>query len=111
MTTKLTQTLLALVLLFVLVAAAPAITDRFKGNSGSIMAPASHVLLVTPNDSADLTYTTRAIYVGGTGNIKLTTAGGETLILTAVQVGTLLPIRVTRVWATDTTATNMAAFD
>jgi len=98
-------------LLIALVASSYAITDRFSGNAGSIMSSAIHAEVLTPNDSADLDYVTRALYVGGTGNIKVTMQGGETLIITAVQVGTMLPVRVTRVWATDTTATNIVAFD
>ncbi len=82
--------------------------DQFAAFRPGLDSPAEHAAAVTPNDSTDLTYATRALYVGGTGNIKVTTVGGETLVLSAVPVG-VLPIRVTRVHSTSTTATSIVA--
>jgi hypothetical protein len=67
----------------------------------------AHVLTVAPSNSTDLTHA-GLLYVGGTGNVQVNTAGGETsVVLTAVPAGTLVPLVVTRVWVTNTTATNM----
>lgn len=41
--------------------------------------------------------TTRALYIGGAGDVVVKMAGGATLTFSAVPVGTLLPIQVTQV--------------
>ena len=79
--------------------------ETSASNERSMQAPAGHAPLITPNDTTDLPYITRAIYVGGTGDVKLTTVGGETVTFASVPAGTVLPIRVARVLATGTTAT------
>jgi hypothetical protein len=58
---------------------------------------------ITPSDTAAQTY--RAIYVGGAGNVAVQTTGGNTVTFTAPPVGTILPIEVQKVMATNTTAT------
>ena len=42
-------------------------------------------------------------------NVKVTTKGGETLIITGLVAGQVLPLRITRVHSTSTTATNLCA--
>lgn len=49
----------------------------------------------------------RALWVGGTGDVKLTTKAGDVVTLTAVPAGTLLHISHILVWSAGTTATNM----
>ena len=71
--------------------------------------PCRHAAAVSPSDTADLSAVTRAVYVGGSGNMVVITAGGETVTLTGLVVGTLLPIAVSRVKSTNTTATNLIA--
>jgi hypothetical protein len=71
--------------------------------------PAENGFAVTPNDSTDLTATTRALFVGGAGNLRITTSGGDTFTMTGVLAGSLIPVRVVRVLSTGTTATNIAA--
>lgn len=74
-------------------------------------APASHAFNVTPSDAANLTSPTRYLFVGGAGNIKVDTVGGETLTITGVVAGSVLPLRVKKIYATGgTTATNMVGF-
>ena len=48
------------------------------------------------------------LYVGVTGDVKVTMAGGNTVVYTAMVAG-WQPINVTRVWATGTAATNLVA--
>jgi len=62
------------------------------------------------------TSTTRALWVGTAGNVKVDMVGGEgpgetvdTITFTNVQNGTLLPIAVTKVYKTGTTASDMNA--
>jgi hypothetical protein len=63
---------------------------------------------ITPSNTVDIPQTV-AVYVGGAGNLKVDMRGGNAVTFTAVPVGTVLEIRVTRVYATGTTATNMLA--
>jgi hypothetical protein len=86
-----------------------AASDDFSTWATSPPGPCRHAAVVTPSDSADLTNVTRKLFVGGAGNIKVTTAGGETLLLTGVAAGSVLDICVSRVWSTTTTATNIVA--
>ena len=46
------------------------------------------------------------LYVGGLGNVAVTTANGEVVTFTAVPVGTILPITCSKVMSTNTTATS-----
>lgn len=66
----------------------------------------SSAAAVTPADGADLPKTGR-IWVGGTGNVKVDTISGDTVTFNSVPAGTILPVRVKRVYATGTTGTNM----
>lgn len=67
-----------------------------------------NLALVTPSDSADLSAPCNSIFCGGAGTLKVTTVGGQSVTLTGVTAGQILPIRATRVWSTGTTATNIA---
>ncbi len=73
------------------------------------MLPADNGEAITPSDTVDLAKVSRGIYVGVAGNVTVIMKGGATLTFTGVQAGSLIPIRVTRVKATLTTATNMVA--
>ena len=55
------------------------------------------------------TQMTRAIYVGTSGAVKVDMRGGTALTFTNVQDGTVLPVRVSKVYQTGTTASNMVA--
>lgn len=63
---------------------------------------------ITKSDTANLA-TPSVVYVGGTGNVKVTTAQGDTVTFVGVPAGFVIPVQVLRVWSTDTTATNMVA--
>ena len=85
-------------------------TDGYSTLSGqSWAAPASSSAAVTPSDSTDLGNVTRWLYVGGLGSLVCIMADGTTATFAAVPAGTLLPIRVSRVKATGTTATDIVA--
>jgi hypothetical protein len=71
--------------------------------------PADGAAAVTPNDSADLSFVARALYVGGAGNIKIDTPNGDTVTLYGATAGSVLPVRANRVYSTGTTATNIVA--
>ena len=81
--------------------------DRFQNSSPSLSGPAAHGFAVTPNDSTTLGETTRALYVGSAGAIAVLMASGASISFANVPAGTILPIRVNKVMATGTSATNM----
>ena len=64
---------------------------------------------ITTSDTVSLTGVTRAVYVGGAGNITAIMSNGDAVLFSAVPVGTVLPIRCTRINATATTATLLIA--
>lgn len=61
--------------------------------------------------STDVTFTrqTRALFVGGTGTLKVIMASGRTVTLTGVLSGAWLPLGVLKVFKTGTSATNIVA--
>lgn len=58
---------------------------------------------IVPSDVTVLT-NTRALYVGTGGNLAVTTFNGEVITFTNVNGGTIMPLQVTKVMATNTTA-------
>lgn len=60
--------------------------------------------VITPAD-ADVATNWRALYIGGTGHVRVTTVDGNDTLFSAVPAGTILPVAVKRVWTTTTTAT------
>lgn len=70
--------------------------------------PAYDMASVTTSDSSEID-PTRGLYIGGAGNIKVDTAAGTTVTLNNAAAGSVLPIRVKKVYATGTTATNIVA--
>jgi hypothetical protein len=63
---------------------------------------------VVPSDSVNLAQPA-TIYIGGAGNASVLTEFGDTVTFTALPVGSVIPVRVARVNATNTTATLMIA--
>jgi len=71
---------------------------------------------VTPNDGADLPVVSyggrelrpRALLIGASGALHITTLTGEEVTLVGVPVG-ILPVMVKRVFATGTVAENITA--
>lgn len=74
------------------------------------MLESSAAVAVVPSDAVDLAVPSRALYVGGAGDVTaIMTRGGNTVVFKAVPVGTTLPVSVSRVMVTGTTATNIVA--
>ena len=63
---------------------------------------------VTLSDSTILE-PTRALFIGAGGNLKVTMAYGTEVTFANTVAGSILPIQVTKVWSTGTTATNVIA--
>lgn len=81
--------------------------DPFSGFSANPTHPAIHAANVVPSDSTDLATVPRALLIGVAGDLAIITKGGETLTI-PVPVG-LLPLSVTRVKSTGTTADDIVA--
>ena len=65
----------------------------------------NRAVAVTPSDTTEVFAS--AIYIGSGGNVSVVTEGGDTVTFSNVPAGTTLVIRVTRIRATSTTATNI----
>lgn len=66
---------------------------------------AENAFAITPSDVTDISAT--SLYIGGAGNLAVLTAGADTVTFNGVLAGTILPVEVTRVLSTGTTATNI----
>ena len=75
----------------------------------SLNSPADNAEAVTPSDSASLVNVSRALWVGGSGNITVIMKDGTTVLFSGVPAGVWMPIRVSQVKATGTTATNIVS--
>jgi hypothetical protein len=71
---------------------------------------------VTPSNTVDIPSITGGtsnngcvLYVGGAGNLRVDTVGGDDVTFTGVLAGSFIPVQVTRVYATGTTATSIVA--
>jgi len=74
-----------------------------------VNSPAEHAAAVTPADDTDLEYASRALYIGVTGDIKVDMVGGEEAVTFSNVPVCIFPIRVERIYSTDTTATNIVS--
>lgn len=76
----------------------------------STFANYGHAIAVTPSDTTRISC--RAIYVGGTGAVAISSdASATAVVFAAVPVGTILPIALDqgRIMSTGTAATNLVA--
>ena len=76
---------------------------------------AGRAAAVTPSDTARIADVAGGVnngcvlYVGGAGNIKVETVGGDEVTFVGINTGTFLPVQVVKVFATGTSATNILA--
>lgn len=81
--------------------------------------PGENAVAVTPSDSTGIKspgsqpIVTRGLWIGGSGDISVEMVGpqmdDQTVVFTGIASGTLLPLAITRVNATLTTATSLVA--
>jgi len=77
----------------------------------------SRAAAVTPSDTLNIPSLASAttvnngcvLYIGGAGDLRVLTAGGDDVTFTGVLAGTFLPVQVVRVFSTNTTAANLLA--
>ena len=76
---------------------------------------AGRAAAVTPSDTINIpsinggTNNGCVLYVGGGGNLKVTTIGGDDVVFSNIQDGAFIPVHVLKVWSTGTTATSIVA--
>ena len=85
--------------------------DPIFNRDAGLESPVWDAVAVSPDNSNDLARApTRALYIGGAGAVKVDMAGtGTAVVFSGVQAGTILPIRVDRVYVADTDATLIVA--
>lgn len=82
--------------------------DKFSDFVTSLSAPADSAEVVTPNDTADLPNTSRALLLSASGWVTVDMIGIGTNIPLPLAAG-YNPIRVSRVYATGTDAVTIFA--
>lgn len=82
--------------------------DRYSNYARSPALPATSVAEITPDDSTDLAQVSLALNVATPGSVRVTTLGGD-VVDVQIAAGVAFPLRVSRVWATGTTATGIRA--
>lgn len=83
-------------------------SNPFKNRSHSLNGPASDIRPVVPNDASDLADVAIALYVETGGTVSLVSVDGQTRSVKLADFA-MLPVGVTRVRATGTTATGIHA--
>jgi len=83
--------------------------DQFVSQTTTKQSPIEFAVAITPDDATDIATVSRAIYVGVSGNLKVTLLGGEDITFVGLAAGVFHPIRATRIWSTGTTATSIVA--
>ena len=82
--------------------------DRFRNNADSPMAPAARAFAVSPSDVSDLPEATKAIYIGGAGDVTLRPIGNtQDVVFVGLSAGTILDVSASAIRATGTTATDI----
>ncbi|QQM29712.1 hypothetical protein JET14_15600 [Martelella lutilitoris] len=79
-------------------------TDRFSSRNATPTSPAYDGFEITPDDAVPLEEVTRAIYVGIGGSMTATLISGETVTFENLPSGFVLPVRISHVLVTGTTA-------
>lgn len=82
------------------------VVDDFKTFPLTLGDPVTDAAEVAPNDTADLSNISRALYVGVAGDIRVTLSNGTIVTFASMTAG-WHPMRVARVHATGTTATHI----
>lgn len=83
--------------------------DSFSRFQATVISPLTSAASVTPHNTNELAYVTRALYVGGAGDVSVTMQDSGDVVFEGVPAGTTLPVRVKVVKATGTDATGIIA--
>lgn len=83
--------------------------DQFQSRGVGLSDPAFNAAEIVPDNATDLANYARGLWVGTAGDVKVDTAGGNTVTFVAAAAGAIIPVRTKRVYATGTTASNIVA--
>lgn len=83
--------------------------DIFKDFPATLTSPATNATDVVPSDTLPLSYVSRAIYVGQTGDISVEMQSGQIVSFQNVQGGSILALRTLKIRQTGTTAVGIVA--
>ena len=82
--------------------------DAFHDLSDSSITPSENCFTITPSDNNELSHLTKAIYIGGGGDLALLIGASQTPVTFRNTVaGSVLDVRVRGVMSTGTTATDL----
>jgi len=83
-------------------------TDSFSTTSDSPIAPAQDCFSIAPDDNAELSKITKAIYVGSAGDVVIRASRAEAdVVFRNVPGGYILDVRASAIRANGTTATDL----
>jgi hypothetical protein len=80
--------------------------DTYSKHSRSLTSPPEEAAAIVPGEVA-LGHVTRAVYVGEGGDLRVRMLRGGVVTLSNVGAGTLIPLRVTHVYAAGTSASGL----
>lgn len=83
-------------------------TNPFNTRLIPLNGPARDMIPVAPDDATDLPTTAVALYAEGGGTVAFVSASGQSRTVSVTDFA-LLPVGITRVMATGTTATGLHA--
>lgn len=83
--------------------------DSFSRFQTQDFSPLTNAASVTPHNTNELSYVTRALYVGGAGDVAVTMQDSGEVTFVGIPAGTTIPVRVKIVKATGTDATSIIA--
>lgn len=82
-------------------------TNNYSQSNPATQAPANSAFAITPHNTEELSFVTRAVYVGVSGDVVAKLDGDSAAVtFKNVAAGSILPIRA-RLITTASTATNM----
>jgi hypothetical protein len=76
--------------------------DTFASQADSKISPASNAFEITPDDTTDLAYSTRGLYVSQVADVRVDMHGSGTITWPDLIPGVMHALRVKRVYATGT---------
>lgn len=76
--------------------------DTFSRHELRLEGPAFNAEPITPNDTDPLDHISRGIYIGIDGDLDVQMAGGQNVTFRGLFGGTVLPIRIIKVYTTST---------
>ncbi|MDU8943278.1 spike base protein, RCAP_Rcc01079 family [Ovoidimarina sediminis] len=81
--------------------------DEFEDYTLSLTSPAVAAVAITPSDSTEMSFATRALYVGSGGDVTVKLKNGDVVTFRGLQAGVLYPLQIVQVLVSGTTASNM----